>query len=560
MSTQTLVSNSTNTVQVGFLPRSNRGSRLVKRSFDIIASALGLLALSPLFLLIALWIKRDSRGPVFYWGPRLGCGEKPFGILKFRTMREEAASYAGPHVTAQGDQRITALGHWLRDTKLNELPQLWNVLVGEMSFVGPRPEDVEIARGWPQDLRAEVLSVRPGITSPASIFYRDEEKMLAADHPLEDYLNIILPDKLRLDQLYVRNHSFLADLDVIFWTLIVLLPKIGTTPIPSEAIFSGWLSRFVNRYFSWFVMDNVVAFIAVGLTGLLWRLSAPLDLGLKSALVVAAATAFVFSWVNSALGLGRIWWRHAKPAHVFDLALSSAISTLLVSALNWFWPNGHLLPPGMIFETGLIAFLGFVTIRYRERLLNGLAAHWQRERKTPSSLVERVLVVGAGECGLLATWLIQKSNLSSVYSIIGVVDDDPTKQGMTVKDLKVFGFTRRIPEIVKQQDVGLILFAIEAIQPKDQRRILKLCQQTSARVVMIPDLMTTFRERLSITAPIFSNYAGAFDPNMVANRAQQAGEDRRRTGDRRRNADRRSAEGARKEDGRRSGDRDAGQS
>jgi FlaA1/EpsC-like NDP-sugar epimerase len=141
------------------------------------------------------------------------------------------------------------------------------------------------------------------------------------------------------------------------------------------------------------------------------------------------------------------------------------------------------------------------------------------------------------------------------------VDDDPTKQGMTVKDLKVFGFTRRIPEIVKQQDVGLILFAIEAIQPKDQARILKLCRQTSARVVMIPDLMTTFRERLSVAAPVFSDRNEMFDLDQLANRVQKMGEDRRRNEDRRKNADRRrNADGARNEEGRRTGDRDGGQS
>lgn len=474
------------------------GSRLVKRAFDVFASALGLFLLSPLFGLLSLLIKRDSRGPVFYRGPRLGLGERPFGILKFRTMREEAASYAGPHVTAHGDGRITALGHWLRDTKLNELPQLWNVLIGEMSLVGPRPEDVEIAREWPAEVRREILTVRPGITSPASILYRDEEKLLSTGNLMDNYLNIILPDKLRLDQLYVRNHSFLSDLDVIFWTLIALLPNLSQTPIPTESIYNGLLFRFTSRYLNWFVVDNLVAFLAVAVTGVLWRMSAPLDLGIDSAILAAAGIAFVFSWVNSAMGLGKIWWRNARPAYVFDLAFSSAISTLLVATFSWFWPNKeNLLPLGMIFETGLFAFLGFVAVRYRERLLTGLASRWLGERKVPNELVERVLVVGAGECGLLATWLIKRSNLSAAFSVIGMVDDNPVKQGMSVEGHRVLGFSRRIPEIVKKQDVGLILFAIEHIHPKEQARILKLCHQTSARVVMIPDLMAIFRERLS---------------------------------------------------------------
>ena len=172
-------------------------TRFAKRAMDLLGAALGLLLLWPLFLAVALIIKRDSRGPVFFRGPRMGRGGRIFQILKFRTMNECAASYAGPKITAEGDERITSLGKWLRDTKLNELPQLWNVLVGEMSLVGPRPEDPEFAARWPEEARREILSVRPGITSPASISYHDEEKQLSPDNLMGDYLEKIaerIPD------------------------------------------------------------------------------------------------------------------------------------------------------------------------------------------------------------------------------------------------------------------------------------------------------------------------------------------------------------------------------
>src|SRR5512133_353061 len=170
-----------------------------RRLLDIIASGLGLLLLSPLFAFIALTIKRDSPGPVFFHGARAGKAGKPFKILKFRTMYECAESYQGPRVTASGDTRITPLGHWLRNTKINELPQLWNVLIGEMSLVGPRPEDVEIAKEWPEKDRKEILSMRPGITSPASILYHDEENLLSSSDVMGDYFTSVLPDKMRLD-------------------------------------------------------------------------------------------------------------------------------------------------------------------------------------------------------------------------------------------------------------------------------------------------------------------------------------------------------------------------
>jgi FlaA1/EpsC-like NDP-sugar epimerase len=244
-----------------------------------------------------------------------------------------------------------------------------------------------------------------------------------------------------------------------------------------------------------------VAFVAVAASGLLWRLSGPLELGVERAIGVATAMALILSFINSRLGLGRMWWRHAKPVYVFDLAFSSAVSTVLLAAIDWFWPGGRFLPPGMVLEAGLLAFLGFVAVRYRERLLTALAARWLMSRQRGDQIGERVLMVGAGECGLLANWLLRRSRLAPAFSVIGMVDDDPAKQGMTVDGYRVFGFTSRIPELVKQQDVGLILFAIETIQEDEQRRILSLCRQTSARVILIPDLLALFREHLTSTLP-----------------------------------------------------------
>jgi lipopolysaccharide/colanic/teichoic acid biosynthesis glycosyltransferase len=475
----------------------------VKRAFDIFASLLGLIVLSPFFLAITVLIKRESPGPAFYRGTRFGRNGKEFNILKFRTMYERTESYNGVCLTAKDDDRITPFGRWLRVAKLNELPQLWNVLKGEMSLVGPRPEDPEIARTWPAEILREILSVRPGITSPASVVYRDEENLLQAANVMDVYFKDIMPDKLRLDQLYVRNHNFLSDLDIIFLTLITLMPKLRKNPIPTEMLYNGLLYRFMHRYFSWFLMDSLVALTAVALAGFLWRLSGPLNLGWGVAIGVAVGMALIFSWVNSLMGLGRIWWRNARAAYAFDLALSSVVSTLLVTALDWLWPNGRFLPEGLVIVAGLLAFLGLVSIRYRERLLIGLAARWFSGRDQSKSLGERVLVVGAGTGGLLASWLLHHSNLSPAFSIIGMVDDDPAKQGMLMDSHRVIGLTHRIPELVEKYDIGVILFAIEKIQPVDQTRILSLCRQTPARVVLIPDLLAILRERLSQSSTDF---------------------------------------------------------
>ena len=194
----------------------------MKRLIDVVASGLGLLVLSPLFLILAIWIKCDSKGPVFYRQVRVGRYNKDFRIFKFRSMR--VGSDKGSLVTVGGhDPRITRSGYFIRKFKLDELPQLINVFIGDMSLVGPRPEVRHYVDYWtPEQLH--VLNVRPGITDPASIRYRNENELLEkAEDPERYYIDVIMQDKLKLYLEYVENHSFFGDLGIIFktfWTIV----------------------------------------------------------------------------------------------------------------------------------------------------------------------------------------------------------------------------------------------------------------------------------------------------------------------------------------------------
>jgi len=190
---------------------------VIKRLFDVLVAVAGLLVLSPLFALVALAIKLTSRGPVFFRQERVGRNFRPFRIYKFRTMVVDAPRLGG-QITAGRDPRITSIGHLLRKTKLDELPQLLNVLSGEMSLVGPRPEVPKYVEMFRPQF-AEVLSVRPGITDLASVKYRDENEILGqADDPEAAYVNQVLPDKLALATEYVRRASFWFDVRLIFAT------------------------------------------------------------------------------------------------------------------------------------------------------------------------------------------------------------------------------------------------------------------------------------------------------------------------------------------------------
>jgi lipopolysaccharide/colanic/teichoic acid biosynthesis glycosyltransferase len=193
-----------------------------KRIFDLVFSALALLLLAPVFALIALAIRWDTPGPVFFRQDRVGRGGRPFRIRKFRTMVVDAPAL-GPAITIGQDPRITRVGAWLRRTKLDELPQLMDVLQGHMSLVGPRPEVPQYVALYPPDLRERVLAVRPGITDPVSLKLADEARVLAASaDPERTYREELLPAKLREAVAYAEQASLWSDLRIIWATARVL--------------------------------------------------------------------------------------------------------------------------------------------------------------------------------------------------------------------------------------------------------------------------------------------------------------------------------------------------
>jgi lipopolysaccharide/colanic/teichoic acid biosynthesis glycosyltransferase len=196
---------------------------MAKRLFDMIISACGLVLASPIMLAIALAVRFESSGPAFFRQTRVGRGGKPFTILKFRSMYFSPESAGGP-LTAANDRRVTTVGSFLRRTKLDELPQLINVLKGDMSLVGPRPEVPRFVEEYPDDLRNIILSVRPGITDEASIEFRNEDQFLGESGDAETrYVQQILPRKLELYARYARGNTLLGDLKILMRTLMAVV-------------------------------------------------------------------------------------------------------------------------------------------------------------------------------------------------------------------------------------------------------------------------------------------------------------------------------------------------
>ena len=189
------------------------------RFFDIVLSVVGLIILSPLIILVSLWIKIDSKGPVIYRQQRIGLNGVPFNLFKFRTMYPDSVK-KGLLTVGNRDARITRAGYYIRKYKLDELPQLFNVLLNEMSFVGPRPEMKRYVDMYTLQ-QTEILNVKPGITDYASIYYRNENEMLAlAKDPEYEYISNIMPHKIILNLKYIRNNSLKSYFIILFKTIV----------------------------------------------------------------------------------------------------------------------------------------------------------------------------------------------------------------------------------------------------------------------------------------------------------------------------------------------------
>ena len=195
---------------------------MLKRLFDFFVSSIGLIIIFPIFILIAIWIKLDSTGPVFYKQIRVGRHNMNFGLFKFRSMKI-GADKKGLLTVGNRDPRITSSGYFIRKFKIDELPQLINVLIGDMSLVGPRPE-VRKYVDFYTDEQLKVLDVRPGITDVASIKYRNENEILEKqENPEQYYINVVMVEKLELNVEYISNKSLLKDIKVIFSTILAIL-------------------------------------------------------------------------------------------------------------------------------------------------------------------------------------------------------------------------------------------------------------------------------------------------------------------------------------------------
>jgi FlaA1/EpsC-like NDP-sugar epimerase len=275
------------------------------------------------------------------------------------------------------------------------------------------------------------------------------------------------------------------------------------TRIPEGYLFAGPVSRLVHRYISWFLADLVVSLGAAGTAVLLWRSQGPLNWGIVHLTGMAIILAFLFSGINSIAGLNRIVWSQATAEDAAGLVMSSGLVTLSFMLFDYLqsrhgWLPYPSLPVTMIFTIGLMAAIGFVVMRYRLRLVTGLASRWLRWRRSAMGVGERVLIVGAGEGSLIANWLLRHGESRWAFSVVGLVDDDqPTRQGMRVDGCWVLGGSADLPALIERYDVGVVLLAVPHISLEAREHIANLCECSGTCLVFLPDLLDALSKQLA---------------------------------------------------------------
>ncbi|MDH4079427.1 MAG: polysaccharide biosynthesis protein [Nitrospira sp.] len=459
----------------------------MKRAFDICMAAIGLVITSPLLAVISVLIKLDSSGPVIFRQIRVGQGFRPFAIQKFRTMVVNPPGNSLP-LTVGEDIRITRVGRILRKFKLDELPQLLNVLVGDMSLVGPRPEVPRYVERLRSEF-SEILVVRPGITDLASLRYIDEAALLAySSNPEEEYLRKVLPEKLRLAKLYVRHMSLRLDFAIIIQTLLRIaklpvvvftLPELKTA-VESSLDASLWttLSSFVTRWRKpIIVVVDVALIILANYLAFFLRYDGVIpDSELNTfertvlGLVAIRGVAFALFGLNESL------WRYTS---VWDL--QNILKGIFLSAVVFYgwvhWAMEVHSYPRSVFAIDAMLLVGFLAgIRLSSRIFRDKAV-FQKKRK--------VLVVGAGDSG---ERVVREMKTRSVFNCdpIGLVDDNIALLNQRIHGVRVLGTVGDIPKLVEGLRPEVVVVALPNATPEFLRDLVIKLEPYEVSIKTLP--------------------------------------------------------------------------
>lgn len=481
------------------------------RIADIVIISLALPCLAPIFMVLGLAVKLTSVGPIFYKAKRIGQAGKLFYLYKFRTMYVDA-DRRGPAITLHNDPRVTPVGRFLRRTKLDELPQLINVLGGEMSLVGPRPEAPDYVAHYTASQR-QLLALRPGLTSPASLRYSNEQELLVGDDWESIYLKRILPHKLALDATYLHDYSLRNYLALLFATLVKLtgMPNIVTL-----------LTKNVrNRHV--FQIDLLLLalapFVALALREDAWSWSAILHPAtlLYAGLALVTKTVLFYQF-----GLYRRYWQYTSLDDLGNITTTVMFSTLslfsiVVATHPFLEPMDWAIYRTIPLIDGLLTGLAATGVRLGLRALD----EWQRTYYALGGYC-RVMIIGADGMGTRALREI-KSNPNLDMAVVAFIDDDPAKIGTKLQGVPVLGPTKQFTQYVQYYEITQIIITASPFSKTYYQQIEAECRASGVQTAYVPDIheWLTGQKTRSPEAPIDFNQLLNRQP-VVTDKAQIA--------------------------------------
>lgn len=471
----------------------------MKRAVDIVGALIGLLLTWPLWVLAAIAIRLDSPGPVFFTQTRMGRDRRPFLIYKFRTMTADAPSKGG-QLTIGQDARVTGVGAVLRQYKIDELPQLWNILTGDMSLVGPRPEVPRYVNMFPEAY-ADILAARPGLTDLASLKYIDEAAVLAASaSPEEEYVTVVLPEKIRLARFYVQHASTILDLAIVIQTLLCLLkipvvvcdlPDLQVTR-PSQSTDFG--PRCLALILKW--RRPLIVLLDLGLMALANYLAFWLRFDGRIPEAEWGTFLLILPWVLAIRTVAFIMfrlneglWRYTSLWDLRNIVVGVVSSTLVLYAWTR-WGMGVREYPRSIFIIDAILLISFSAgVRLPRRILREAVIY--RPKKT-------VLIIGAGDRGERVVREM-KLNANSRYQPIGFIDDHASLRFKRIHGVKVLGSREDLPYVLSTERPDEVILALPQITPDVLRRIMADLGPFRVSVKMLPSMQDLLGDQSAVS-------------------------------------------------------------
>lgn len=454
----------------------------MKRLFDIVFSFIGLIILSPLFAIVAVLIKFSSKGSVFFRQERIGKNFKPFKIYKFRTMVVDK-SKKGPLLTVGGDGRITKVGRILRRLKIDELPQFFNVLVGDMSFVGPRPE-VEKYVNKHKDDYDEILKIRPGITDMASLTYNNEEEVLKdKKDPEEYYIHILLPEKIRLAKEYIRKASLKHDIKMILLTIFKLFYPYDTARKIISYLTPYRMPIVIGIQFVIFGVANYLAFF-IRFDGYIPYTDFYLFITYLPLILILRIIFLYFFSLDKGL------WRYASVRDLVDIMAATSSGTILLLVIIRYILGDTAYPRSIY----LLDWLLNVFLLGGVRMLRRLHEKGSIKQATKT----RVIVIGAGDAAEMLIRDIEHSSLY-LYEIIGLIDDNPRKKGLKIRNVPVIGSRKDLKIIVEREQPDEFVIAIPAASRSVFEEIVEDLRQYGLPIKSLPSLWSILSGRNSLS-------------------------------------------------------------